>query len=142
MSPCHPELREGSRRAATPSRAAAGFLALLGMTLFALACIARETPEEEAALQKFIHGFSVRYPGEQVSVGVSRRKAMTVAFLNTPLNDAPSAAREARARDAAQLVRTTYPRLDAIEKIHVIFIRQKGTVVTTRHTLDHYTYPK
>lgn len=115
---------------------------VLVSTLLLVACIARESPEEEAALQKFIHGFSVRYPREQVTVGVSKRKVMTVAFINTPLNAAPKPAREARARDAAALVRASYPRLKDVDAIYVDFIEEKGTLVTTTQTIDYYRYPK
>jgi hypothetical protein len=76
--------------------------------------------------------------GEQdVNIRVNtfqNRKNISVAFINSPLNQNPTEERAKRAQETAEIVRQQYPPINEVSEIWVGFMK-----VTTRLVIFHYS---
>lgn len=94
---------------------------------------------------KHVHDELVKRYGEEVYVSINQgggRVALNVTFTNSPLNDKTREDRAARAQETTNVVRSSYPKLDRLSAIWVIFVRQKKTFifVDERAAVDYYGF--
>lgn len=75
--------------------------------------------------------------GEEVSVNANDAHdygiMMMVWFVNSPLNDGSVQQRRARAAEAAQVVKETYPRMQNVRELWVGFLRNKTRFAVFHH---------
>jgi hypothetical protein len=94
---------------------------------------------------KHIHDELVKRYGEEVYVSINQgagRVALNVTFTNSPLNDKTREDRATRAQETVNVVRSSYPGVERLSGIWVIFVRQKKTFifVDERAAVDYYGF--
>jgi hypothetical protein len=117
------------------------------LALICLACLAGSCKElavslnEIAKLQQAIVK-EYREPG--VNVKLNNSTALTITFINSPLNDKSVDERAQRAQQTAEFVRLHYPSIAKIDQIWVSFIKQETRylVVTYTQGLDFFGFDK
>jgi hypothetical protein len=72
--------------------------------------------------------------GDEVTINLHNSRFLQVTFVNSPLNNADSARRFARAADAARFVAVNYEPIRTIDQIWIGFV-----AVETRLVVIHYT---
>ena len=84
--------------------------------------------------------------GDNVNVHASEGPSLilTVAFINSPLNEKSQPDRGMRAVETAQFIKTRYPLIQSVREIWIVFVRQQTRffVFHNSHTVEAYAFDK
>jgi hypothetical protein len=96
---------------------------------------------------KRLQGDLVKRFGDQVFVTINQgagHVVLNVAFVNSALNDKAREDRATRAQETAKLVKYSYPGVNKLSAIWIVFVRQKKTFIFIDETqsIDYYGFDK
>lgn len=117
------------------------FLATLVLCLVASSCQMASSLGELSELRA---GIMKQYSEPEVNVNLHNGIALTITFVNSPLNAMSVDERRKRAETTAAFVRQHYAQAGKIEEIWVSFIRVKSSYIIITYTegLEHFGFDK
>jgi hypothetical protein len=122
---------------------------VLVSSLLTAAClkdVVRELAKDISEV-KSLHEELTKKFGDAVFVNINQggdQMVLNVTFINSALNSKGPEDRFNRAQETANIVRTRYPRVQSLNAIWVVFVRDKTTlfVLHERQAVDYYGFDK
>lgn len=118
------------------------FLVLLCLSCLAVGC--KQLVGSLNEISKLQQAIVKEYGEQNVNVNLNNSTALTITFINSPLNDNSVDERARRAQQTAQFVKGHYSSIATIDQIWVGFVKQETRYVVVTYTegLDFYGFDK